>query len=211
MRERRWPTLADAQRQAWVRGIIGWSLGVLSVIFLLLCLLKDLYHTPAGLFFPAIGPALRRHIDPILDDWAVLSWLWDLIPIWQLPSATASTSAWNFMYILWGVLVVIGVCGLFVRSSRARWRQVRIAREEAEREAWREQIRAAQGRAPDARGARTVITQGVWHQYMAPPESWSQTIWGILILGLVVAGVSGLLLLYVEYAYFQSRWPSSRN
>jgi hypothetical protein len=46
---------------------------------------------------------------------------------------------------------------------------------------------------------------------MAPPESWSQTLRGILILGLIVALVSGLILLYVEYAFFQARWPSSRN
>jgi hypothetical protein len=28
---------------------------------------------------------------------------------------------------------------------------------------------------------------------------------------LIVALLSGLILLYVEFAYFQGRWPSSRN
>ena len=55
MPERRLPTLADARRQVWVRGIIGWLLIGLPVIFLLLVLVKDLYHTPAGLFFPPRG------------------------------------------------------------------------------------------------------------------------------------------------------------
>jgi hypothetical protein len=28
---------------------------------------------------------------------------------------------------------------------------------------------------------------------------------------LIVALVSGVILLYAEYSYFQGRWPSSRN
>ena len=43
MPERKVPTLADAQRQVWVRSIIGWLLCVLTVVFLLLYGVKDVY------------------------------------------------------------------------------------------------------------------------------------------------------------------------
>ena len=42
MPARRVPTLADVQRQVWVRGIIGWLLIGLSLIFPLVVLVKDL-------------------------------------------------------------------------------------------------------------------------------------------------------------------------
>jgi hypothetical protein len=38
MRERRMPTLADAQRQVWVRELLGWLFGAPALIFLLLFL-----------------------------------------------------------------------------------------------------------------------------------------------------------------------------
>jgi hypothetical protein len=101
--------------------------------------------------------------------------------------------------------------GLLLRSAYARRAQITEFRQEMQREAWRHQARAAQGLAPDNRGTTTVIRQGIWNEYAAPPESWSQTLRGVLILGLIVALVSGLILLYVEYAYFQVRWSSSRN
>jgi hypothetical protein len=207
MPERRMPTLADAQRQVWMRGAIGGLLIMLAVIFLLLSLLKHLYYTPAGLLFPAVGPALRRHIDPILDDWVVLSWLWYLIPTWQLPSAAASTPAWNFVYILWGAMGIGLIGGLLCQSARKRRAQITEFRQEMQREAWREQARAARGHAPDDRSMTMVVGQATWHQYPAPPESWSSTTLGSLITGLLIV----LIGLIAEYAFFQAYWSSGRN
>jgi hypothetical protein len=205
MPERRMPTLADARRQVRVRGTIGGLLIGLSLIFLLLVLVKHLYHTPAGLFFPPVGPALHRLIDPLIRDWLVLDLLWRSIPPWQ------PASPWELVYAVWGAMVVTLVGKLLLRSASARRAQITEFRQEMQREAWRQQARAAQGLAPDDRGSTTMIAHGIWHQYMAPPESWSQTLWGVLILGLIVALVSGPILLYLEYAYFQGPWPSSRN
>jgi hypothetical protein len=113
---------------------------------------------------------------------------------------------------LWGTFVVIVFGGLLLRSARARWAQIRTFREEMQREAWRQQVREAQGFAPAARGSTTVIAQqGVWHHYMAPQESWSHTTLGSLIIALVVRVIVGLIVLYAEYTYFQVRWPSGRN
>jgi hypothetical protein len=211
MPERRLPTLADARRQVWVRGIIGWLLMGLPVIFLLLVLVKDLYHTPAGLFFPPVGPALHQLIDPLLRDWLILALLWRAIPPSQPRPTLPTAPVWDYLYVFWGALVVMFLGGLLLRSAYARRAQITEFRQEMQREAWRQQTRAAQGLAPDNRGTTTVIRQGIWNEYTAPPESWSQTLRGVLILGLIVALVSGLILLYVEYAYFQVRWPSSRN
>ena len=83
--------------------------------------------------------------------------------------------------------------GLLLRSAYARRAQITEFRQEMQREAWRQQARAAQGLAPDNRGTTTVIRQGIWNEYAAPPESWSQTLRGVLILGLIVALVSGLI------------------
>jgi heme exporter protein D len=141
----------------------------------------------------------------------VLVLLWRAIPPWQPRPLVPTVPLWNYVYVVWGAGVLIVVGGLLVRSARARRAQITEFRQEMQREAWRQQAREARGLAPDDRGSTTVIAQGVWHQYMAPPESWSQRPRGIMILGLIVALVSGLALLYVEYAYFQVRWPSSRN
>ena len=58
-------------------------------------------------------------------------------------------------------------------------------------------------------------SQGAWHQYMAPPEPWSQTIPGIMILSLIATVTNGLIIAFIQpyagYTYFQARWPSSRN
>ena len=101
--------------------------------------------------------------------------------------------------------------GFLVRSAYARRAQIRTFREEMQREAWRQQMREAQGLAPAGRVTTTVIGQVTWHQYPAPPESWSHTTLGSLIIALVVGLVVGLILLCAEYGYFQPRWPSNRN
>jgi hypothetical protein len=133
------------------------------------------------------------------------------MPPWQPRPIVPTAPLWNYLYILWGALVVMVPCGLLLRSALARRAQIREFLQEMQREAWREQARAARGLTPDDHGRTMVIQQGIWHQYPAPPESWSHTLWGVLILGLIVAVVSGVFLLYLEYAHFQGRWPSSRN
>jgi hypothetical protein len=173
---------------------------------------KDLYYTPSGLLFtPDWGPPLRRLINPLLRDWLILDLLWRAIPPWQPRPTLPTAPLRDNLYVFWGALVVIFLGGLLLRSAYARRAQITEFRHEMQREAWRQQARAAQGLAPDDRGTTTVIRQGIWNEYAAPPESWSQTLRGVLILGLIVALVSGLILLYAEYSYFQVHWPSSRN
>jgi hypothetical protein len=106
---------------------------------------------------------------------------------------------------------VMALGGLLLRSAYARRAQITDFRREMQREAWRQQARAAQGLAPDDRGTTTVIRQATWHQYPAPPESWSHTTLGSLTIALVGGVIVGLIVLYAEYSYFQVRWPSSRN
>jgi hypothetical protein len=208
------PTLADAQRQVWVRGLIGWLLIVLAVIFLLLVVVKSIYVAPSGPSSPSFldwEAPLRRLLQPILEpilrSSAVLSWLWQMIPIWT------PANPWNYLYALWGALVVSLIGGRLVWSARTRRAEIMDYYREMQREAWREQARAARGGAPASRGPTAVIGQAIWqwHEYAAPPEPWSQTIRGILSLGLIVAFVSGLILLCAEYWFFQAYWPSSRN
>jgi hypothetical protein len=209
MPERRLPTLADAQRQVRWRAGIGWLLVGLVMIFLLLFLLKGLYQTPASPFLPW-QPALRRFIDSILDDWVVLALLWRAIPPWQSRPTLPTAPLWDHFYVVCGASAVMCVAGFLLRSAYARRAQITEFRQEMQREAWRQQARAAQGLAPGYRGPMTVIDAS-WHQYAAPPESWSHTTLGSVILGLIIALVSGIILLYAEYLYFQMRWPSSRN
>ena len=168
-----------------------------------------------SLFFPPVGPALRRFIDPLLRDWLILALLWLAIPPWQPRPTLPTAPLWEFVYAVVGAAAVMIVGMLLLRSAYARRAQIKEFRQEMQREAWRQQARAAQGLAPDDRGSTTVITQATWNRYAAPPEPWSQTIRGILILGLIIAVVGGLIVafiqLYAEYSYFQGRWPSSRH
>ena len=208
MRERRVPTLAEARRQALVRGVIGGFLILLAGIFLGLFLVKDLYvNLPHDLLFSKEGKDLRRLIDPLLDDWRLLDLLWRAMPPWQPRRLSPPTLSWEYMYALWGAMVVSSFGGLLLRSAHGRRAQIRVFRQEMEREAWREQARAARGVAPDARAATTAIGPATWQQYAAPPEPWSQTIRGVLILGLIITVVGGLLVgsvvLYAEYSFFQ--------
>ena len=212
MPERRLTTLAEAQRQVRWRAGIGSLLIMLALIFLLLLLVKHLYlNLPDDLFFSKPGKDLRKFIDSLSGAWAVLASLWRAIPPWQPMPTLPTTSRWDYVYASWGAMVVSMVGGLLLRSASARRAQITEFRQEMQREAWRQQARADRGLGPDDRGTTTVIRQGIWNEYAAPLESWSQTLWGVLILGLIVALVSGLILLYAEYWYFQDRWPSSRN
>jgi hypothetical protein len=216
MHERSVPTLADAQRQVWVRRIIGSLLIGLTVIFLVLYMVKGLYQgSPNDLFFSPLTKNLRGLIDPLLRDWPLLALLWQAIPASQSKTALPTDPQWEFLYVLWGALVVIVVGGLLLRSARRRHAQIADFRLEMEREAWRQQARETAGGIHDYRGPRTVIQQGIWYEFPAPRESWSQTTWGVIVLGLIVALVGGLVVgfiqLYWEYAYFQGRWFPSRN
>jgi hypothetical protein len=215
MPTRRVPTLADAKRQVWVREAIGLLLIGLGLIFLLLFLVKHMYQTPASPFFPWVAD-LHRAIDAFLLNWPVLAPLWWAIPPWHPITGVPSTAMWEYVYPLWGAIVEIGI-GLRLRLSAHRRRvQITTFQDEMQREAWRQQARrAAGGVAPDDRGTTTVIGQATLYQYPAPPESWSQTTLGSVILGLIIALVGGiivgLIVLYAEYSFFQVRWPSSRN
>jgi hypothetical protein len=76
MPERSVPTLADAQRQVWVRGIIGGLLIWLPVIFLVLFFVKGLYLSlPYDPFFSKQGKDLRGLIDSLLGASAALAFL----------------------------------------------------------------------------------------------------------------------------------------
>jgi hypothetical protein len=209
MPERRLPTLADAQRQVWVRDLIGRVLIGLSVLFLLLFLVKHLYvDFSSSPFSGNWGGSLRQLIDPLLRDWPILDLLWRAMPPWRPISAGPITPIWDYVYVVWGALLVIFVGVLLRRSAHARRAQIAEFSREMQREAWRQQARAAGGVAPDDRGPTTVIGQAIWHEYAAPPESWSQTPRGIVILSLIVTVVGGLIVglfvLYAEYSFFQA-------
>jgi hypothetical protein len=111
---------------------------------------------------------------------------------------------------MWLLMVVVGVAKFLLRSASTRHAQIAEFHREMQREAWRQQVRAAEGLPPANHATTTIIGQAILHQYPAPPESWTQTFWGIVILGLIVALIGGVILLYVEYGYFQVRWPSGR-
>jgi hypothetical protein len=147
MPERRVPTLADAQRQVWVRGSIGLLLIGLALIFLLLILVKHVYQTPTYSFFPW-GADLRRYVDPVLDDWSVLSLLWRSIPPRHPITGVPTTAMWEYVYAIWGAIVVGGIGGWLRSSAYKRRAQITEFRQEMEREAWRQQARAASGIAP---------------------------------------------------------------
>jgi hypothetical protein len=168
MPERRLPTLADAQRQVWVREGIGLLLIGLALIFLFLIPVKHFYLNPTSFLFPNWGSDLRRHIDPVLDDWPVLSLLWRAIPPRHPITGVPTAAMWGYVYPFWGALVVGGIGAWLRWSARKRRAQITDFRQEMQREAWREQARAARGVAPDDRGATTVIGQAIWHQYVAP-------------------------------------------
>jgi hypothetical protein len=205
------PTLADAQRQVYWRRIIGGLLIGLSIIFLLLFFGKHLYvNLSYSVFAGAWGAKLRHSIDLLLKDWAVLALLWRTIPPWQPAPTLLTTPDWDWVYVMWLVMITMGASGFLLRSASARHAQIMEFHREMQREAWRQQARAAQGLPPHDHVTTTVIGQAILHQYTAPPESWYQAPRGIVILGLVVALIGGVILLYVEYGYFQVRWPSGR-
>ena len=209
MPERRVATLADAKRQVYWRRLIGWLLRGLPIIFLPLFLVKHLYiNLSSSVLTAAWGAKLRHSIDLLLKDWPVLDPLWRTIPPWQPAPTLPTTPDWVWLYVTWLVMITMGAGVLLLRSASARDAQIREFDREMQREAWRQQARAAQGLPPDNHVTTTVIEQAIWHQYPAPPESWYQTPWGIVILGLIVALIGGVILLYVEYGYFQVRWPS---
>jgi hypothetical protein len=211
MPERRVATLADAQRQVYWRRGIGWLLIGLSLIFLLLFFVKHLYiNLSYSVFADAWGAKLRHSIDLLLKDWAVLVLLWRTIPPWQPAPTLPTTPDWDWVYVMWLVMITIGASGFLLRSASARHAQIMEFHREMQREAWRQQARAAQGLPPDNHVTTTVIGQAILHQYPAPLETWYQTPRGIVILGLIVALIGGVILLYVEYGYFQVRWPSGR-
>jgi hypothetical protein len=211
MPERRVATLADAKRQVYWRRIIGWLLIGLSIIFLLLFFVKLLYiDLSYSVFADAWGPKLRHSIDLLLKNWAVLALLWRTIPPWRPARTLLTTPDSDWVSVMWLVMITMGASVFLLRSASARDAQIKEFDREMQREAWRQQARAAQGLAPDNHVTTTVIGQAILHQYPAPPESWSQTPRGIVILGLIVALIGGVILHYVEYGYFQVRWPSSR-
>jgi hypothetical protein len=170
-------TLAQARGQVWTRWIFGTLIMALAVIELLLILVKHLYLSLPG----DIGKNLRQPIDQILPDSAVLSQLWQVLPTWT------PTSPWNYVYVVWGAIVVIGIGGSLLKSARDRQALIRQMRQELERDTW---TREALGQVASsrARQARDI------DQYPAPSEPWSKKPLGIVILGMVVTVIGGLLL-----------------
>jgi hypothetical protein len=178
-------TLAQARRQIWTRRLVGGVLVVLAMLFLFLTVVKAFYHSPV------VGPHLPRPIKPISGDWAVLSWLWSLIPTWSLPSATAATPAWDYLYIAWGAMVVIGIGGFLLRSARDRHAQIRQMYQEVEREQWSRELFGPIEQPQE-------LQREVIQQLPAPAEPWQRKPYGIVILGLVVLLVGNLLLLVIK-------------
>src|SRR5919108_6628286 len=98
MRERRVPTLADAQRHAWVRGIIGGLLIWLPIIFLVLYWVKDLYLSlPDDPFLSRQGKGLRGFIDSLVGGSTVLALLWQAMPPWQPRPLVPTAPLWGYL------------------------------------------------------------------------------------------------------------------
>src|SRR5688572_28379891 len=116
-------TLAQARRHVWTRWIFGTLIMALTVIGLLLVIMTHLYLSLPG----DIGKNLRQLIDQILPYSAVLSQLWQVLPTWT------PTSPWNYVYVVWGAIVVIGIGGSLLKSARDRQAQIRQMRQELER------------------------------------------------------------------------------
>ena len=208
MPERRAPTLADAQRQVWVRGIIGGLIIVLVVIFYLLFVVKYLYlDLPGDLFLGKPGNALKAFIDSLLGHSTVLALLWQAMPPWRPMRISPTNGYWAFLYAIWGAMAVGFIGGRLLWSARRRRAQITEFQQEMQREAWREQARAARRLAPEDRSMTMVVGQATWHQYAAPSESWWRTLWGNLTLGLIIMAIG----LCVEYWFFQTYWPSGLN
>jgi hypothetical protein len=182
-------TLAQARRQVWTRGFFGVLIMTLAGIFLILVLVKYLYLTLPSTLFAIPGEHLRRLIDSILRDSAVLARLWQVIPAWQV------IPGWNGVYTVWGAMVVGGVGATLFGSARGRHAQIRQMSQEMEREAWKREERGRVER-PLEQQLRVI------HQLLAPPEPWHKKPRGIVVLGLVVTVVGGVLLYLVKTLLF---------
>jgi hypothetical protein len=157
------------------------------------------------------GENLHNFINSLIEDWVILGLLWRAIPPWQPMRSSPTTPHWDYVYPIVLIWVIGSFGGRLLWKARTRRAELMEYYREMQREAWREQARAARGMAPDDRGATTVIGQAIWHQYAAPPEPWSQKpLWSV-ILTLIVGVVVGLLLLSAEYSFFQVHWPFGRN
>jgi hypothetical protein len=172
-------TLAQARRQVWRRRVLGGLILALAVIALLFALVKNLYLTLPDGRIPAVV-YLRRLIDQLLLTSGLFARLWEVIPSW-----TPSTP-WNFLYTLWTTMVVALVGLALLYSARGRQAQIRLTRDEIEREGWRREALGygERPRAPQTRGL---------DQYPAPAEPWYKRPLGIIALGVVVALVSAVI------------------
>src|SRR5919204_2358709 len=171
-------TLAQARRQVWTRRVFGVVILALAMLTLLFALAKNLYLSlylllPYGRI-PWVDK-LRRLIDQLLLTSGVFARLWEVIPTW-----TPATS-WNYVYLLWTVLLVAAVGGFLLASARARQAQIRQTYQDLEREGWRGEVLGYRER-PEA--PQTWVIE----QYPAPPESWYKKPLGIIALS-VVAGL----------------------
>jgi ferric-dicitrate binding protein FerR (iron transport regulator) len=173
-------TLAQARRQVRRRRVVGVGLLVLALAALLFALVKNLYLTlPYGIS-PGVDD-LRRLIYQLLLRSSILAWLWQVTPTWT-PS-----NIWTYLYLVWSALVVIYVGGALLRSARDRQAQIRLTRQELEREGWK---RDARGDVERPRAPQTRVID----QHPAPAEPWSRKPYGIVGLGVAVTVVGGLLL-----------------
>jgi hypothetical protein len=172
-------TLAQARRQVWTRRVFGVVIVALAVIALFFALVKNLYLTlPYGLI-PAMDN-LRRFIYQLLLNSGVFARLWEVIPTWT-PS-----SPWNYLYLLWTTMIVGLVGAALLNSARGRQAQIRLTRQELEREGWR---REALGYSERPRAPQT---WGI-DQHPAPAEPWHKKPLGIIALAVVAALVSAVI------------------
>jgi hypothetical protein len=197
-------TLAQARQQVWTRRLIGWWFSVLTVTLLLLYLLKHAYlNAPGSLFFDKPGKDLREFIDALIGTSDALALLWWAIPPWQRITGLQTTPLWDYVYGFWVVAVVLGISIWLLNSARDRQAQISRLYDEIEHDAWRREMGRPGEAAPAYQGPTTVIQQGIWQQYAAPPESFQHTTLGIVLLGVLI-GVIGLV---VEYYVFQRNQP----
>jgi len=162
-------TLPQARRQVWIRGFYGVVIMALAAIWVVLVGVKDLYRRPPSRLFPVPGEQhLRQFIGPLVEDSAVLAWLWGLLP------------TWNWVYTLWIFVLWFSLGAWLVHSAQELYGDIRLTRRERQRDEWGRSL----GGARLAQETRPMVIDAV------SEDHWYKKPTGIVGLGVVVQMVT---------------------